>query len=183
MTSMKKFFKIGCLGIIIIAVLLVIIAIVSGGDEENVSTGTNSDAKTTETQKADDGTKTIDASSQQVTAQGLKVGLGDVKIKENKIQVGINAQNTTDGVLQFYPDQGSAVIGDIQLDANMFLTDGDVSGDIQGGVKKEGVLEFLAPEGRTIDVNSVKEIKLILGDVTTEDFMNSEDVSFTIPVK
>ena len=71
----------------------------------------------------------------------------------------------------------------MQLDANMFLTDGDVSGEIQGGVKKEGVLEFLAPDGKTIDVNSVKEIKLILGDVTTEDFMNSEDVSFTIPVE
>ncbi|WP_254654700.1 hypothetical protein [Bacillus sp. FJAT-27986] len=183
MINLKKFFKIGCLGIIVIAVLLIIVAIVGGGEEESVSTGNTSDTKTTETQKTDDGTKTIDASSQQVTAQGLKVGLGDIKIEENEIQVGINVQNTTDGVLQFYPDQGSAVIGDMQLDANMFLTDGDVSGEIQGGVKKEGVLEFLAPDGKTIDVNSVKEIKLILGDVTTEDFMNSEDVSFTIPVK
>lgn len=180
---MKKFFKFGCLGIIVIAVILIIVAIASGGDDDYVSTGNNSNEKATQTQKADDGTKTVDASSQQVTAQGLKVGLGDIKIKENKIQVGLNVNNTTDGVLHFYPDQGSAVIGDLQLDANMFLTDGDVSGDIQGGVKKEAVLEFLAPKGKTIDVKTVKEIKLMLGDVTTEDFMNSEDVSFTIPVK
>lgn len=181
---MKKFFKFGCLGIIALVVLLIIAAIAGGGEEETVSTGNNnSEEKTTQTQEKEDGTKTIDATSQQITAQGLKIGLGDIKIEEDKIKVGINVQNTTDELLMFYPDQGSAVVGDIQLEANLFLTDGDVSGDILGGVSKEAVIEFLVPEGKTIDVNSVKEIKLMLGDVTTEDFMSSEDVSFTVPVQ
>ena len=181
---MSKVFKFGCLGIILLVVLLIIVGITGGDDNNNVSTGNNnSDQNTTQNQDKENGTKTIDASSQQTTAQGLKIGLGDIRIEKDKIKVGINVENTTDGSLTFYPDQGSAVIGDIQLEANMFLTDGDVSGDILSGVKKEAVIEFLVPEGKTIDVNSVKEIKLILGNVTTEDYMSREDVSFTVPVK
>ncbi|TWL13345.1 hypothetical protein CHCC15075_1703 [Bacillus licheniformis] len=65
----------------------------------------------------------------------------------------------------------------------MFLTDGAVGGDVEGGVKQDGVLEFSVPEGKEIDVNSVKEVKLKFGDVTTEDFMKNQDVSFTVPVK
>lgn len=182
---MKNFFKFGCLGIIGIVVLVIILAVFSGGDDDKVSTG--SDSKTTENKesasKKDDGSKKFNASSQQVDAIGLKVGLGEIKIKENKIQVGINVENTTDKAISFYPDQGSAVVGNIQLDANMFLTDGSVSGDIQSGVKQDAVLEFLVPEGKKIDVNSVKEIKLILGDVNDEDFTKNDKVNFTVPVK
>ncbi|MEK4093277.1 hypothetical protein [Viridibacillus sp. FSL H8-0110] len=50
----------------------------------------------------------------------------------------------------------------------MFLTDGDVSGDIQSGVKKEAVLEFLVPEGKELDVKNIKEIKLNFGDIYDE---------------
>ena len=181
---MSKIFKFGCLGIILLVVLLVIVGITGSDDDDNLSTGNNNNSEQKEENKdKNDGTKTIDASSQQTTAQGLKIGLGDIRIQEDKIKVGINVENTTDGMLMFYPDQGSAVIGDIQLEANMFLTDGDVSGDIMGGVKKEAVLVFTVPEGKELDVKSVKEIKLMLGDVTTEDYMSSKDVTFTIPVE
>ncbi|MED4206610.1 hypothetical protein [Neobacillus mesonae] len=182
---MKKFFKFGCLGVIGLVVLIVIIGIVgSSGGDDKVSTGAKpatTDAKK-ETPK-DDGSKKIDASKQQKEILGLKVGLGEIKIKKDKIQVGINLENTTKKKLSFYPDQGSAVIGDMQIDANLFLTDGKVGGDIQGGVKQDGVIEFLAPDNKEIDVKSVKEIKLIFGDVTTDDYMNSKEVEFAIPVK
>lgn len=75
------------------------------------------------------------------------------------------------------------LLADMQLSANMFLTDGEVGGEVQGGVKQEGVLEFTAPEGKEIDVDSVKEIKLNFGEVITEDFMNNKAVSITVPVK
>jgi hypothetical protein len=183
---MKKLFKFGCLGIIGLVVLFVVIALASGGEDEKVSTGANTESKTNETPKEtpkDDGSKKVDASAQNQDALGLKVGLGEVKITKEKIQVGINLQNTTDKKLSFYPDQGSAVVGDMQLDANLFLTDGDVGGDIQGGVKQDGVIEFLAPEGKEIDVNSVKELKLIFGDVVTEDYLNSKAVEFVVIVQ
>lgn len=159
------------------------LALAACGSTDDVSTGAdNSKDKKTE-EKKDDGSKKVDASSQKTDVLGMKVNLGDVKIMKDKVNVGINIENTTNKQLHFYPDQGKAVVGNMQLDANMFLTDGQVGGDVEGGVKQEGVLEFTVPEGKEIDVNSVKEVKLKFGDVTTEDFMKNKDVSFTVPVK
>ncbi|WP_170937547.1 hypothetical protein [Terribacillus saccharophilus] len=45
------------------------------------------------------------------------------------------------------------------------------------------MLEFLTPEGKTIDPASVKEIKLVLGDVTSGDYMTTEPVEFTVTVE
>lgn len=183
---MGKFFKFGCLGIIVIIILIVVVAMFSSGGEESVSTGTDSpdtDSANEEAEAPEDGTKTVDASSQTVEAAGMNVSLGEIKISSGKLEVGINLENTTDTVLMFYPDQGSAVIGDMQLDANMFLTDGSIGGEVQSGVKQEGVLEFLAPEGKEIDVEAINEIRLLFGDVVTEDFMTTEAVEFTVPVQ
>lgn len=182
---MGKFFKVGCLGIIVIVVLVIVVAMFSGGGDE-VSTGADagtSDSSSKEEQKTEAGTKTVDATSQTMDAAGMKVALGEIKINKDKLEVGINIENTTDAPLMFYPDQGSAVVGDMQLDANMFLTDGSIGGDVQAGVKQEGVLEFLAPEGKEIDVEAIKEIKLLFGDVVTDDFMTTKAVEFTVPVK
>ena len=182
---MGKFFKVGCLGIIVIVILIVVVAMFSGGEEEAVSTGTDStsEATTEETPAAESGEKTVDASAQSMDAAGMKVNLGEIKISKDKLEVGINIENTTDSQLMFYPDQGSAVIGDMQLDANMFLTDGSIGGDVQAGVKQEGVLEFLAPDGKEIDVEAIQEIKLLFGDVVTDDFMTTKAVEFTVPVQ
>ncbi|WP_340639584.1 hypothetical protein [Bacillus atrophaeus] len=159
------------------------LALAACGSTDDVSTG-SSDSKDKKTEeKKDDGSKKVDASSQSTEVLGMKVSLGDVKIMKDKINVGLNIENTTDKALSFYPDQGNAVIDSMQLSANMFLTDGEVGGDVQGGVKQEGVLEFSAPEGKEIDVDSVKEIKLNFGDINTEDFMNTKSVTLTVPVK
>jgi hypothetical protein len=180
---LKKFFKFGCLGVIALIVLGVVIAIATSGDDDKVSTGTKTASSTAKESPKDDGTKKFDASNQKTDALGLKVGLGEIKITKGKIQVGINLENTTDKKLTFYPDQGSAVVGDMQLDANLFLTDGDLGGDIQAGVKQDGIIEFLAPENKEIDVKSIKQIKLIFGEVLTDDFMKSKEVDFVVPVK
>lgn len=163
------------------------LALAACGSAENVYTGSDSaKAESSEKEKtteSEDTSKKIDVSDQSMTAAGLKVGLGDIKILEDKIQVGINVENTNSDAVSFYPDMDSAVIGDMQVDANMFMTDGNISGDIQGGVKQEAVLEFLAPEGKSIDPASVKEIKLVLGDVTSADYMTTEPVEFTVTVE
>lgn len=155
---------------------------VSTGGSAN-STEKKTDATKAKSTQTEDNSKTINASSQSINAIGMKVGLGEIKISEEKIEVGININNTTSKVLNFYPDQGHLVIGDMQLDANMFMTSGEIGGEVQGGVKQDAVIEFTAPEGKTIDVKSVKQIKLIFGDVTSEDFMSSKGVQFNIPVK
>ncbi|MGG3235375.1 hypothetical protein ABEP17_18240 [Priestia flexa] len=179
---MKKFFKFGCLGIIGIVVLFVVIAIATGGNEETVSTGGTGN-KSTESSKQESGTKKVDASEQTTDAVGLKIALGEMKVTKDKIQVGINVENTSSKTVSFYPDQGSAVVGDMQLDANLFLTDGQIGGDVNAGVKQDGVIEFLAPDGKSIDVENIQEVKLLLGDVTPDDFSTSKAVEFTVPVK
>lgn len=111
------------------------------------------------------------------------MGLGDIKILEDKIEVGVNITNTTTKKLIFYPDQGHLVIGDMQLDSNMFMESGKIGGEVEAGVKENAVLVFPAPDGKKIDVKSVTQIKVLFGDVTTDDFMTNKPVEFTIPVK
>jgi hypothetical protein len=112
----------------------------------------------------------------------MQVGLGEIKIAEDKISVGINLSNTTNEALTFYPDQGHLVIGDMQLDANLFMTDGEIGGEVQSGVKQQAVIIFTMEDGKKIDINKVKEIKLMFGDVVTEDYMTSKEVNFVVPV-
>ena len=182
---MMKFFKIGCGAIIALLALIIILALFSGGDDDKPSTGSSQDKTETSDGKKDtsDGSKTIDATAQVVEVNGLKVALGEIKISKSKIQVGVNVENIVANSVTFYPDQGSAVVGNMQLDANLFLTDGDVSGDIQSGVLKEGVIEYLAPDGKEIDVDALTEIKLIFGNVFNDTSFESEEVTFTVPIQ
>lgn len=136
----------------------------------------------TQASKQENNTKTVNASSLSLNAAGMQVGLGDIKIREDRIEVGVNLNNTTSKVLHFYPDQGHLVVGDMQLDANMFMTTGKVGGDVEGGVKQDGVIVFLSANNKKIDIKSITQIKLVFGDVTTDDFMTSQPVEFTVPV-
>lgn len=177
---------------LVTVLLLSVIAACSSSDVSTGSEGNSVEKKeevTTETteevveEQPEETGKTIDATAQTVTVLGMKVGLGEIKIAEDKISVGVNIENTSDGMLMFYPDQGQLVTGDMQLDSNMFLASGNIGGDVHSGVKQDAVLEFLAPEGKLIDVNAITEIRLIFGDVVAEDFMSSEPVEFTVPVQ
>lgn len=75
----------------------------------------------------------------------------------------------------------NVVIEDMQLDANFMYTEGAIGGEIQSGVKKDGVIVFLVPEDKKIEVSAVNELKIIFCDVTTSDY-TSEPVNFTVPV-
>ncbi|EIJ79176.1 hypothetical protein PB1_16504 [Bacillus methanolicus PB1] len=176
--------------ILFVTALLSLGLVLAGCGSSDVSTGgtgnstekkEESNSETKEVKK--DSGKTIDATAHTTDVLGMKVALGEIKITEDKISVGMNLENTSDAALSFYPDQGQLVVGDMQLNANMFMTTGEIGGDVQGGVKQEGVIEFLAPEGKKIDVNAVKELKLLFGDITTADFMQSKPVEFVVPVQ
>lgn len=154
-------------------------------DTSGVETGGSNDvAKETaakETAPKDDGAKQFTAGV-AADVMGLKVNIADVKITDKEIQVGMNLENTTDGLLTFYPDQGTVVVGDMQLDANMFMGSGEVSGDINSGVKMDGVIVFTVPEGKTLDVAAIKELKFNFGDVFNENF-DTKPYSVTVPVQ
>lgn len=178
---MKKTLKIvlGKLG----AVFLLLVVVGMFSEEDKPSTGTSASSGQNSTNKVAKGTKVIDATNEVIEVNGLTVALGEIKLSKDKIQVGLNVENTGGNTVTFYPDQGSAVIGNLQLDANLFLTSGDVSGEIHSGVLKEGVIEYLAPEGKEIDVASISQIKLVFGDVFDDTTYDAEEVTFTLSVQ
>ncbi|MEH7116154.1 hypothetical protein V7128_01845 [Neobacillus vireti] len=142
------------------------------------------ETKTVETQKetpkVDEGKK-FDAAVSQVV-NGLKINIAEVKIEKDKVSVGMNIENSTQQKITFYPDQGSVVIGNMQLESNMFMGTGDLSGDINAAVKKDGVIVFTVPEGKELDIASIKELKLNFGTVY-DDGYKSEEANIVVPVK
>ncbi|QKI82801.1 hypothetical protein [Kroppenstedtia eburnea] len=116
---------------------------------------------------------------------GVQVGIGEVVIQRDRIQVGLNYENKSGQAIHWYPDQeAKAVIGDMQLDSNLFMDDtGLTVGDISDGVKSDGVFTLRPSGKKTIDPKTVKEIKFSFGEMSSEDFMKDAKVEFTIPVK
>lgn len=114
---------------------------------------------------------------------GVKVNIAEVVIKPDRIEVGMNLQNTNPDQVNWYPDQtGKAIVGDKQLDANMFMGD-QIGGEIASGVKQNGVLVFLTNGKDKLDPTAIKEIKLDLGEITSSDFTKTEKVNLNIKVK
>lgn len=117
------------------------------------------------------------------TVNGLNINIAEVKIEKDKVSIGMSYQNTSGQKISFFPDQGSVVIGDMQLEANTFLGSRDMGGDINAGVKKDGVIVFEVPEGKSIDIPSVTEIKLNLGKVFNDSYTDTQDANISVPVK
>ena len=117
------------------------------------------------------------------TVNGLNINIAEIKIEKDKVSIGMNVTNPTQQKLTFYPDQGSIVIGDMQLEANMFMGTGDVSGDVNAGVKRDRVIVFTVPEGKQLDIASVKEIKLNFGNVYNDSTYKSQEANISVPVK
>jgi hypothetical protein len=152
---------------------------VSTGGSNNVATT----AKKADAPKKDDGTKKFTANA-SATEFGMKVNIADIKISADKIEVGMNIQNTGKEKMTWFPDQDAKiVVGDMQLDSNMFMEDGKLGGDIEAGVKKDGVLVFPAPDGKKLDVAKITQIKLNCGELNTPDYSDSKEIRFDIPVK
>ncbi len=159
---------------------LIIITLIGCGAPSGVKTGSegSSTKPETSTKQAENAKKV--AVNKEFTVNGLKVVIGEVKVEEKRILVGMTIKNETNDKLSFYPDQGNVVVGNMQLDANMFMTEGKVSGDIQPGVEKSGVVVFMAPEGKTLSPKEVTSITLHLGNVFNENSFSSKSFDVTL---
>lgn len=158
--------------------------LLAGCGPDDVDTGvkaTNEQTKQeVKAEKADEKRFKANASTE---ALGVKVNIAEVVIKPDRIEVGMNLKNTNSDQVTWWPDQeGKIVVGDKQLNANMFMGD-SVGGEIAGGVKQNGVLTFLTNNNDRLDPKSVKEIKMDLGEVMSSDFMNTKKVEFEIKVQ
>lgn len=158
----------------------------SGCGVSDVNTG-GSNTSTTKNQPTDekktDNEKRFNANA-TTTVLGVTVNVAEIKMTPERIEVGINLQNTGKQKVTYYPDQGAKIlIGDMQLESNMFMSTGKIGGEIESGIKQDAVLVFLAPEGKKLDVATIKQFKLKLDEIMSGDFMNTKEVAFDIVVK
>ena len=98
----------------------------------------------------------------------LNIELSSIEITEDDVLVDMTLSNESENTKTFYPDQHDIIIGSKQYGANMFMTKGDVSGEIHSGVEKSGTIRFTAKDNK-IDVANIEEIELKLGGVFDEE--------------
>lgn len=189
---MKKFFKFGCLGLIGLVVLIIVLAVIGsdGGDEKTpVSSDTNSTSEDTNSTSTEEPTEEDNADeksaavNQDFKVNGLDIKISNIVITKKDVKIDMTLTNTTDNQISFYPDQGSMVIGNTQVDANLFMTKGDLSGDIHAGVEKTGTIRFMAPDDKEFTPNEIKEVKLVLGSVLDNKSFSSEEFQQTIAIE
>ncbi|MED0670581.1 hypothetical protein P4S95_10250 [Aneurinibacillus aneurinilyticus] len=183
---MKKEFKKSALAITVSGLLALTLS--ACGEPSGVSTGESKPAASqneTSEQKQTAAKEDIKKSAinKDFTVNGLKVKIGEIQVQKDKILVGMTIKNDTKNKLTFYPDQGNSVVGSMQLEANMFMSEGKVSGDIQTGVEKSGVIHFTVPEGKNLDPKTVTSVQLHLGDVFNDKTFEAKPFDQTIELK
>lgn len=112
---------------------------------------------------------------------GLTIDISTIEVSDDDVKIAMKLTNNSENTLSFYPDQGDIIIGNKQVGANMFMTDGDVSGDIHAGVEKSGTIRFILDDD--ISTDDIEEITLKLGDVYNDDVISVEEFSEVITLK
>lgn len=154
-----------------------------GGAPSSADTGSGSEPASSEQGGGQQAGEARHQINKEFEVNGLKIRIGEVVVQKDRVIVGMTVTNPGEDTLSFFPDQGNAVVNGMQLEANLFFTEGDVSGEITGGASKEGVVHFLAPEGKSLDPAQVKEVRLNLGEVFNDKAMTAKEFNETISLK
>lgn len=166
---------------LLVMVLFVFLALGSGGDS-GVDRGSDSGQSTSTSQEEASESSTRYRVMHEDTVNGLKVIVGEIEVWSDKVLVGITVKNESSDKLSFYPDQGSIVIGSMQLESNMFMSEGSASGEIMPGVEKSSVIYFTTPEGQVVP--DEKTITLYFGDVYNVDtYSGTKEFTATITLE
>lgn len=160
-------------------IALIVSAITAVPDASEPAVATSDSNEEDDKSSEDDSEKIIEV-NEEYEVNGLNIVIEDIEITEKDVKISMNVKNESDNTKTFYPDQGDIVIGNKQIGANMFMTDGDVSGDIHAGVEKSGTLRFLDDE---LIPSEITEIELMLGNVFDEETYDSEDFKEVINVE
>lgn len=162
-------------------IALIVSAITAVPDASEPAVATSDSNEEDDKSSEDDSEKIIEV-NEEYEVNGLNIVIEDIEITEKDVKISMNVKNESDNTKTFYPDQGDIVIGNKQIGANMFMTDGDVSGDIHTGVEKSGTLRFLDDDDELIP-SEITEIELMLGNVFDEETYDSEDFKEVINVE
>lgn len=177
--------------VLIFSILLIGLLTACGNVEESEKVANNS-GETNEEQTESNEVETQEEGSEDdngiievnetYSVNGLDITIENIEITDRKLKVGMTIANTEDTTKTFYPDQGAVIIGSTQIDADMFETEGDVSGDVFGGVEKSGTVVFYIDESG-INFDEVDEITLRFGDVFDDESFEAKEFAETISLK
>ena len=159
-------------------------AIFTAGEPSEVETASTKVENGSEVIKEEEGEEVDDGIyeiNETYEVNGLTINISTIEVSDDDVKIAMKLANNSENTLSFYPDQGDIIIGNKQVGANMFMTDGDVSGDIHAGVEKSGVIRFILDDG--ISADDIEEITLKLGDVYNEDEFNAKEFSETLSLK
>ena len=115
-------------------IALIVSAIMADPDASEPAAATSDSNEEVDKSSEDDSEKIIEV-NEEYEVNGLNIVIEDIEITEKDVKISMNVKNESDNTKTFYPDQGDIVIGNKQIGANMYMTDGDVSGDIHAGVE------------------------------------------------
>lgn len=163
-----------------VPVLSVFLLIGCSTADEDVSTGAEN-AQAEEEQSTDSSDDKTVKVNKTLEAMGVKLKIGEVKVKPNEVQVGVSMENTTDETRNIFLDMDTKLIvdGKTQLTPNPFMGD-TLDNEMAGGIEQSGVMVFPTKEKDKVDPAKVKEIEIRFPAVQSGDFMKEEKLD---PVK
>lgn len=114
----------------------------------------------------------------------IKLNIAEISISPDEIDVGLNYQNNSSKKIDWYPENGHVIIGDMQLNVDPLTQTNLVTGTIDTGTKSDGILVFKPQGNKKIDINKVDNLKFDLDQIIPDDLDGStKKVEFEIPVK
>lgn len=100
---------------------------------------------------------------------------------QTAVVLGVGAENTSDQVIAFYPDQGEIVLGSEQVAAETFISDSVGHSEWQPGVARDGSVVFIS-NAPFEDVEAIGELRYLVGAASDAETFSpvGEDVDLTI---
>ena len=94
------------------------------------------------------------------------------------IALSVAVTNTNELTFNVYPNQGTLIAGNQQVDADIWTSD-DVGGEIFSGVTKTGLVIFGLPN--PVDIGTLDSLRYIVNGASSNDFTtHTDDFDMTI---
>jgi hypothetical protein len=151
--------------------------------DKDVSTGTD-EANAEESSDAASVPKTVKV-NKTVEAMGVKLTVGEIKLKQDEIQVGVSLHNTSSDTRNILLDMDTKLIvdGETQVTPNPFMGD-TLDNEMAGGIKQSAVMVFPTKDKDSLNPSKVKKLEIRFPSVSSSDFTSEKKIDpITVNVK
>ncbi len=95
----------------------------------------------------------------------LYLAINEVSVKPGEVAIAISVENRSERRIRFYPSQGRLRVGTTEIEANLFLSDLNLSRSFAPDEKRSGALVFKSHLSSELSSAQPNNIRLILGQV------------------